>query len=118
MRVLMKINMPTEAENPVIGGPGFNDKMRDILGQINAESASFALVDGRRVDLIIVNVADVTELPKLAEPFFRWLNVRAEFLPQMDARDVEKVRPRFDAVRKQSAAADPPKSGPTDFTKP
>ena len=100
MRFLMKIEMPTEAENAVVGEPGFNDKMCELLGQINAESASFSFVDGRRVDLIIVNVADFTELPTLAEPFYRWLKVRAEFLPQMNAEDVEKVKPLFDAVRK------------------
>jgi hypothetical protein len=104
MRFLMRLQMPTEAENPDVAAPDFNDRMRLVLQQIKAERASFGIVDGRRVDSIIVNVADATELPAKAAPFYRWLKARAEFLPQMSAEDVEKMKPRFDALRRQREA--------------
>lgn len=104
MRFLMRLQMPTEAENPEVAAPDFNDKMRLLLQQIKAERASFGMVEGRRVDSIIVNVADATELPAKAAPFHKWLKARAEFLPQMSAEDVEKMKPRFETLRRQREA--------------
>lgn len=100
MRFLMKIEMPTAAENPAINAPDFNDRMRALLGQINAERASFSVTNGRRVDHIIVNVADPTELPAKAAPFHAWLQVKAEFFPEMTAEEAAKLKPRFDAVKR------------------
>jgi len=115
MRFLMRLQMPSEAENPQVAAPDFNDKMRLLLQQIKAERASFGMVDGRRVDSIIVNVADATELPAKAAPFYRWLKARAEFLPQMSAEDVERMKPRFEALRRQRQAADDAAEAATDL---
>ena len=71
MRFLMRIRMPTAAENPVVGDPDFEKNMRALLLKVNALSATFGVTDGRRVDHIIVDVEDPKQLPGIAEPFFR-----------------------------------------------
>ena len=105
MKFLVKIVMPTPAENPAVGAADFDDRMRALLKQVRAERAYFATQpDGRRVDHIIVNVEDATELPAIAAPFHAWLGVKAEFLPQMSAADVELMRPQFEAAKKDREA--------------
>jgi hypothetical protein len=108
MRFLMRIEMPTEAENPEVAESGFNDKMRALLLKVNAKSASFGVVDGRRVDEIIVDVKDATELPGIAEPFFRWLKVKAEFLPELTKEEARAFRPTVEAIVVQNTKARKP----------
>jgi hypothetical protein len=102
MKFLAKIVMPTAEENPSVAAPDFNARMLALVKQVRAERAYFATQeDGRRVDHIVVNVADATELPAIAAPFYAWLGVKVEFLPQMSAADVEVMRPQFDALRRE-----------------
>jgi len=95
--------MPTEAENPEIANPAFNEKMRALLLQVNARSATFGAVEGRRVDHVVVDVENPEELPKIAEPFFRWLKVTPEFLHELDPQEAGLVRPRAEEVMRQNA---------------
>jgi hypothetical protein len=100
VKFLIKIPMPTPAENPAVAAADFKDRMLALVKQVRAERAYFATEDdGRRIDYVVVNVADATELPAMAEPFYDWLGVKVEFLPQMSAEDVERMKPQFDAVK-------------------
>jgi len=113
MRFLMKIQMPTPAENPVMADPDFQQKMRALLLQVNALSASSGMTAGRRVDHIIVDVDDPAKLPAIAEPFFLWLNVVPEFLRQLSGEEASHVQARAEAVIHDKAPVRVP--GPTDL---
>ena len=113
MRFLMRIQMPTEVENPEMADPGFQEKMRGLLLTVNARSATFGVTDGRRVDHIIIDVQDPAELPAIAEPFFRWLKVTPEFLHELPPEQAQAIKPRAEAVMRQNAK--PREPGPTDL---
>jgi hypothetical protein len=113
MRFLMRIQMPSEAENPQVADPGFNGKMRELLLKVNARSATSGMIDGKRVGHVIVDVDDPAELPAIAEPFIQWLKVLPEFLHELSPEQARDVRPRAEAVMRENAKPRTP--GRTDL---
>jgi len=83
MRFLMKIAIPTAAENPAVGEPQFNEKLRSFFLKLGAEATYSNMLDGRRFDYVLVDIPDVTQITAVAEPVFRFLKVKPEFLPEV-----------------------------------
>jgi hypothetical protein len=83
MRLLMKIAIPTAAENAVVCDPKFNEKLRSLFLKLGAEATYSATLDGRRFDYMLVDISDVTQITAVAEPVFRFLKVKPEFLPEV-----------------------------------
>jgi hypothetical protein len=83
MRLLMKIAIPTVAENAVAGYPKFNEELRALFLALGAKATYSNTLDGRRCDYVLVDLDDVTQIPEVAEPVFRFLKVKPEFLPEV-----------------------------------
>ena len=94
----MKIKVPTESGNDIIGDPTFGEKMDAILKDVGAEAAYFTTVDGHRGGYIVVNMKDASQMPAIAEPFFLWQNATVEFLPVMTPEDLAKAGPSIAAA--------------------
>jgi hypothetical protein len=99
MRFIVKVSMPVEAGNAQAKN-GFK-VMPEILEQIKPEAAYFYEEGGKRTCLIIVNVADESEIPAISEPFFLALNASVELHPAMVPEDLMKAGPKIlEAVEK------------------
>jgi hypothetical protein len=83
MRLLMKIPLPTAAENPEVNKPGFESELRDLFLSLGAEGRYSNTLDGRRIEYVLVNLKDMSLLAAVAEPVFRLLKVKPEFLPEV-----------------------------------
>jgi hypothetical protein len=83
MRFLMKIAIPTAAENAVVSDPQFNEKLRSLFLKLGAEATYSNTLDGRRFEYVLVDVPDVAQITAAAEPVFRFLKVKPEFLPEV-----------------------------------
>jgi hypothetical protein len=83
MRLLMKVVLPTAAENPIVVDPQFPEKLRSILLGVGAEATYSNLVDGRRIEYVLIDIEDVSRLTSIAEPVFRLLGAKPEFLPEV-----------------------------------
>ena len=83
MRLLMKIAIPTAAENAVVSDPKFNEELRALFLKLGAEATYSNTLDGRRFDYVLVDLEDVTQITAVAEPVFRFLKVKPEFLPEV-----------------------------------
>ena len=83
MRLLMKIAIPTAAENAAVSDPKFNEKLRSLFLKLGAEATYSNTLDGRRFDYVLVDLDDVTQMTAVAEPVFRFLKVKPEFLPEV-----------------------------------
>jgi hypothetical protein len=100
MRCLIKFSFPNDRGNLAIGNQDFGDKMQRVLKEVKAEAAYFTAVDGRRGGYIISDLADATQIPVVAEPFFLWLNADVEITPVMTQEDLKKAMPKIEtAVR-------------------
>lgn len=85
MRFLMRIELP--AEGVAVGDPDFENALTKVYLAAGAQSAYSDTVDGRRTDLVVVEIEDVRELTPRAKLVFDFLKVRPIFLPETDTKD-------------------------------
>jgi hypothetical protein len=93
MRFVMKVRIPVDKGNEGIKGPAFGQTMKKILEEIRAEAAYFSTIDGQRGAFVVVNLDSTSEMIKVAEPFFLWLNADVEYFPVMTPEDLQKGEP-------------------------
>ena len=83
MRFLMKVAIPTAAENAAVSDPKFNEELRGLFLKLGAEASYSNTLDGQRFDYALIDIPDVTQITAVAEPVFRFLKVKPEFLPEV-----------------------------------
>lgn len=82
MRFLVKIPVPTAAENPVVRNPGFDDMLRALYLELRAQATYSTPRNGSRVDYILIDV-EPADMAAIARPIFELLQVKVEFLPEV-----------------------------------
>jgi len=99
MRMLMKVQIPTDAGNSAIRDGSLPETLKSVLGALRAEAAYFIAEDGMRTGLIFFDMKDSTDIPSAAEPLFMRLNARITMVPAMSAEDMQA------GIKKAMAAA-------------
>jgi len=79
MRFLMKISIP---ETAAAGGPQFEERLKSLFSSIGALASYSNTVEGRRLDYVLVDI-EPARITATAEPVFRLLGVKPEFLPEV-----------------------------------
>ena len=92
MRFLFKISFPVEAGNQAAKKDGFK-AIQSILEQQKPEAAYFAAQDGKRTAILIMEMKDASDIPRIAEPWFLALNASIEVTPVMVPEDLQKAGP-------------------------
>jgi hypothetical protein len=101
MRILMKVTMPVESGNRLAKAGTLGATMQSILADLKPEAAYFAEMDGHRTGIIVVNIAEPSQIPAIAEPFFLAFNARVEMHPAMTPEDLAKAGPSIEAAAKK-----------------
>jgi len=99
MRFVLHVSLPVEKFNQAIRDGTASDKMRRILEDTKPEAAYFCAKDGKRGGFLIVDIKDVSEIPRFAEPWFLQFEATVEFLPAMTPQDL--ARAGLDQLGKQ-----------------
>jgi hypothetical protein len=60
------------------------------------EAAYFIAEGGRRTGILIIDMTDASDLPRIAEPWFLALNASIEATPAMIPEDLEKAAPAIE----------------------
>lgn len=89
MRMLMKVQIPTEKGNAAIEDGSLPQTLASGLEALNAEAAYFIAEDGMRTALIFFEMSDSTEIPPAAEPFFTNLGADLTFTPAMNVEEMK-----------------------------
>jgi hypothetical protein len=101
MRVLLKVNLPTEAANVVAREGRLGTVIQSILEDLKPEAAYFTDEHGQRTGFLILDIKDNSEVPRIAEPWFLAFGASVEIHPVMIPRDLAKAAPQIEeAVRK------------------
>jgi hypothetical protein len=58
-------------------------------------------MDGQRGAYVVLDMADASQIPAIAEQIFMWLNADVEFLPVMTLEDLGKAGPAIAAATKK-----------------
>jgi uncharacterized protein DUF3303 len=99
MRFLVKVSFPVEAGNAAAKKNGFKI-IQKILKQQQPEAAYFIADGGRRTGILIIDMKDASDLPRIAEPWFLALNASIEATPAMVAEDLAKAAPAIEQAVK------------------
>jgi hypothetical protein len=99
MRFLIKVSFPVEAGNAAAKKDGFK-VIQTILEQQKPEAAYFIADGGRRTGLLIMDITDASDIPRIAEPWFLALNASIEATPAMIPEDLQKAAPAIEQAVK------------------
>ncbi len=88
MRVMMKVQIPTGPGNDAIKDGSLPELIGKALEAVKAEAAYFTAEDGMRTGLIFFDMADSSDIPPAAEPFFMGLNAKITLVPVMNADEM------------------------------
>ena len=91
MRFVVHVSIPPGKFDQAIADGSIGDKMGRILENMKPEAAYFTAKDGMRGGFIVVNMNDVSEMPRLAEPWFMLFDAAVQFLPAMTPADLQKA---------------------------
>jgi hypothetical protein len=101
MRMMMKVNMPTEAGNALVRSGKLGSTLEKILGNMKPEAAYFAEDNGVRTGFIFFDMTDSSQLPAIAEPWFLAVNATLTVRPAMTIQDLEKAGPSIEKAAKE-----------------
>ena len=90
MRMMMKVQMDTQAASQAVADGSLPQLMQDMMGRLQPESAYFGPEDGVRTAFIVFDLQEPSQLPSLTEPFFSKLKATVRMFPVMDREDLQK----------------------------
>ena len=99
MRMLMNVKIPHQAFNAAVKDGSAGAKLAKILDAIKPEAAYFTEHNGQRGAVLIVDLADDSKIPALAEPWFLTFQADCEFRIAMTPEDLK--RSGIDAMGKK-----------------
>lgn len=91
MRTMLRWTVPAEKGNEGIANGAIAETIENLMTQLNPEAAYFMAEDGRRAGMVVFDMTDSAMIPQLAEPLFQRLNADVEFIPVMNADDLQRA---------------------------
>jgi hypothetical protein len=79
MRMLVHAKIPHEPFNTLVRNGSAGKSVNQIVEETKPEAVYFTEYDGRRSAIMIVEVADPSKVPALAEPWFLSFNADVQF---------------------------------------
>jgi hypothetical protein len=99
MRILIQVKLPLEPFNSAVRKGTVGDTIKRILDDTKPEAVYFTEYDGQRGAILIVDVADPSKVPAIAEPWFLSFNAKVEFHPVMSPEELGRAG--IDAMAKK-----------------
>ena len=91
MRILLNVNLPHAEFNAAVRDGTAGSKLNRILEAIKPEAVYFTEQHGHRGAVLIVDLADPSKIPSLAEPWFLTFNADVEFRVAMTPDDLKRA---------------------------
>lgn len=91
MRILLNVTFPHEPFNTLVREGLAGETIGRILDELKPEAAYFTERGGHRSAILILNLADPSKVPSLAEPWFLTFNADCEFKVVMTPDDLARA---------------------------
>ena len=91
MRMLMTVKMPNTEFNAAVRYGSASNTISRILEECAAEAVYFTEMQGQRTVLMVVNINEPSQIPRLAEPWFLSFNATVELKIAMTLEDIRKA---------------------------
>ena len=90
MRVMMKIQIPTQKGSAALRDGSLPQLIQSTLERTKAEAAYFTVEGGQRTGFIFFNMEDQAHVPMLGEPIFEGLEAKIDVTPCMTVDDLQR----------------------------
>lgn len=90
MRFMLKVSVPTQAGNEAIKSGSFGDVMAQFMERHQPEACYFGVEQGQRTMYAFLDIADLSQMPVIGEPFFMGFQAEIELSPVMNAQDLRQ----------------------------
>lgn len=90
MRTLLRVFIDAQAGNKAIANGKLPEVIKKTMQTLQPEAAYFLPSNGERSCLMVFDLKDPSQIPVISEPFFSQLNARVEFVPVMNAEELQK----------------------------
>jgi len=102
MRMLLRAVIPNETGNAAVRNGTLGPTITKILADLKPEAAYFVATDsGERCAVIVFDMKESSELPKVAEPWFLAFNAQVTVRPTMTPADLAAAEPGFERAIKE-----------------
>ena len=91
MRMLVDFQFPIEPFNTLVKDGTVSSIIQKILGDLKPEALYFTAHEGKRGGTMVIDVADASNIPAIAEPFFLHFNASVSFHPCMTPEDLARA---------------------------
>lgn len=91
MRMLIQVKIPHKEFNDRVKDGTAGQKMKRILDELKPEAVYFTEYNGHRGLIMIADVTEPSDVPKIAEPWFLIFSADVEFHIVMSPDDLEKA---------------------------
>ncbi len=90
MRMMMKVQMDTEAGSKAIADGSLPQVLQEMMERLQPESAYFGPDDGVRTAFIVFDLQDPSLIPSISEPLFSKAKANIRMFPVMNREDLQK----------------------------
>jgi len=102
MRMLLRVSIPVEAGNAAVKAGTLGPTIARILAELKPEAAYFfADDDGHRSGSVVFDMADASQIPAIAEPWFLAFNAKISLRPVMTPQDLASATPSIGKAAQQ-----------------
>ena len=101
MRCMLKASLPVEVSNAKFADGSMGKTVQAIVAEQKPEAAYFFAENGKRTAMLFIDLADTSQIPAFAEPWFLAFNAAVEIVPVMNAQDLGKGLAGIEAVVKK-----------------
>lgn len=91
MRMMMTANIPHEPFNTLARQGKAGEILGRILGELRPEAVYFTEQHGMRCAVLVLDVAEPSRVPSIAEPFFLSFNADCRFRIVMSPEELAKA---------------------------
>lgn len=91
MRMMLRWTVPVEKGNAMIADGSMGTVIEALMERAKPEAAYFLAEGGERGGMIFFDMKEPADIPRLAELLFRGGDAAVEFVPVMNADDLQKA---------------------------
>jgi hypothetical protein len=90
MRMLLRFELGLAATNEAVRSGTMDGINQQIMESTKPEAAYFGTENGRRTGYLVFDMVDSAQIPVIAEPLFQRMGATVEFIPVMNADDLQR----------------------------
>jgi hypothetical protein len=90
MRVMARITIPAGPGNQAVSDGSIGTIMQGAAERWKPEAMYFTTFDAQRTAYMVFDMADASDIPPFAEPFFSGFEAEVEIFPVMNSEDLMK----------------------------